>query len=77
MRTLVQQLLNALSLGGLYALLALGLAIVASVMGLVNFAHGELVTITGFTMLALQYAGAPAPVLLIAGVVHVVAVHVY
>ena len=40
----LQQTLNALSIGGEYALLALGLAIVFSVMGLVNFAHGELIT---------------------------------
>jgi branched-chain amino acid transport system permease protein len=66
---LVQQILNALSLGGQYALLALGLAIVSSVMGLVNFAHGELVTITGFSMLGLQYLGVPPIVLLPLGIV--------
>ena len=47
---LTQNILTALSLGALYALLALGLAMVFSVMGLVNFAHGELITIAGFTM---------------------------
>lgn len=45
---LIQQLLNALSLGGTYALLALGLAIVFSMMGLINFAHGELMSIAGY-----------------------------
>jgi branched-chain amino acid transport system permease protein len=64
----IQQALNALSLGGLYALLALGLAIVFSVMGLVNFAHGELITLSGFTMLGLGYLGVPAAVLLPCGV---------
>jgi branched-chain amino acid transport system permease protein len=64
----IQQALNALSLGGLYALLALGLAIVFSVMGLVNFAHGELITLSGFTMLGLGYLGVPAAFLLPAGV---------
>lgn len=64
----IQQALNALSLGGLYALLALGLAIVFSVMGLVNFAHGELITLSGFTMLGLGYLGVPAVLLLPAGV---------
>jgi len=47
---LLQQLVNALSLGGIYALLALGLAAVFSVLGLINFAHGDLMTITGYTM---------------------------
>lgn len=50
---IVQQIINALSLGGTYALLALGLALVFGVMGLVNFAYGELVTITGYTMYVL------------------------
>ena len=49
---LLQQLINALSLGSTYALLALGLAMVFSILGLVNFAHGELVTqpLTGFLL---------------------------
>ncbi|MGE0117561.1 MAG: branched-chain amino acid ABC transporter permease [Dongiaceae bacterium] len=48
MDVLIQQLVNALSLGGTYALLALGLAIVFSMMGLINFAHGELMTLAGY-----------------------------
>ena len=48
----VQQLVNALSLGSIYALLALGLSMVYGVIGMLNFAYGELVTITGYTMLA-------------------------
>lgn len=55
----VQQALNALSIGGEYALLALGLAIVFSVMGLVNFAHGEFITIAGYTMYAIFIFAAP------------------
>ncbi len=47
MDILIQQILNALSLGGTYALLALGLAVVFSVLGLINFAPGELMTIAG------------------------------
>ncbi len=55
----IQQILNAASVGGEYALLALGLAIVFSVMGLVNFAHGEIITIAGFTMYALFIFATP------------------
>jgi branched-chain amino acid transport system permease protein len=47
---LIQQLVNGLSLGGTYALLALGLAVVFSIMGLINFAHGDLLTIGGYVM---------------------------
>lgn len=59
MEYVVQQILNALSIGGQYALLALGLAIVFSVMGLVNFAHGEFITIAGYTMYAIFIFAAP------------------
>ncbi len=55
----VQQIINAISLGGVYALLALGLAIVFSIVGLINFAHGELfmigacISLIAFLMLAM------------------------
>ncbi len=51
MDLLLQQTVNAFSLGGTYALLALGLAVVFSIMGLINFAHGELMTISGYTLM--------------------------
>ena len=55
----VQQTVNALALGGTYALLALGLAVVFSIMGLINFAHGELMTISGYTLMYCGIAGFP------------------
>ncbi len=59
MDILFQQLVNALALGGTYALLALGLAMVFSVLGLINFAHGELMTVTGYTMFFAIGSGVP------------------
>ncbi len=53
----LQQLVNALSLGGTYALLALGLAVVFSIMGLINFAHGELMTAAGYGLCFALLAG--------------------
>ncbi len=38
---LVQQLLNGLSLGSIYALIALGYTMVYGILRLINFAHGE------------------------------------
>jgi branched-chain amino acid transport system permease protein len=55
----LQQAVNALSLGSTYALLALGLAMVFSILGLINFAHGELVTIGGYVMWTLTNHGLP------------------
>jgi branched-chain amino acid transport system permease protein len=54
-----QQLLNAVSLGGIYALLALGLAIVFSILHLINFAHGELITLPGYAMYGMYLLGMP------------------
>jgi len=64
----VQQFINALALGGTYALLALGLAMVFSVLGLINFAHGELMTITGYAMFFAIGAGIPFPIAVIIGI---------
>ena len=50
---LLQFSINALSLGSLYALMALGLAIVYGILRLVNFAYGELVMVGGYTLLVL------------------------
>ena len=65
MELVVQQFINAVSLGGVYALLALGLAIVFSVMGMVNFAHGEIMALGGYAMwwVTVQF-GAPLPVVM-------------
>lgn len=59
MTHVIQDIVNWLALGSIYALLALGIAVVFSVLGLINFAHGELVTIAGYTMLACSNAGLP------------------
>jgi branched-chain amino acid transport system permease protein len=69
---LIQQLFNALSLGSIYALLALGLAVVFSILGLLNFAFGEIITVTAYTMVLLVSTGVPflaaAPIGVLAGV---------
>lgn len=54
MEFFVQQLTNGLTVGGIYALIALGYTMVYGVMKLINFAHGELFTLgayLGFTLL--------------------------
>jgi len=57
----LQQLISATALGGTYALLALGLAIVFSIVGLINFAHGELMTITAYGVVLGTGMGLPFP----------------
>ena len=41
----IQQMINGLVLGSIYALVALGYTMVYGIMGLINFAHGEVVMI--------------------------------
>jgi len=65
MHELVQNAINGASLGSKYALLALGLALVYSIMGLINFAHGELFTIGGYTMWWTLKHGVPWPLVLV------------
>jgi branched-chain amino acid transport system permease protein len=48
--TLGQHIADALSLGSMFALVALGIALIFGIMNLVNFAHGELVLAGGYTM---------------------------
>ena len=52
--TLIQFILDVLSLGSLYALMALGLVIVYGILKLVNFAYGELVMVAGYTLYLLN-----------------------
>ena len=50
----LQYTVDAIGTGALYAIMTLGLALVFSVMGLMNFAYGQLVMIGGFSMILLR-----------------------
>lgn len=52
MTAALQFLFDALSLGSLYALGALGIALIFGVMRLVNFAHGDVITFAVFVLVA-------------------------
>lgn len=51
MDSLVQYLISSFSLGGLYALMTLGLVVVYGILRLINFAYGELVMVAGYGLL--------------------------
>lgn len=68
MDTLLQQTVNALSLGGTYALLALGLAVVFSIVRLINFAHGEVMTIAGYGVWIALVLALPLPLVIALGI---------
>ena len=70
--TLIQFVLDVLSLGSLYALMALGLVIIYGILKLVNFAYGELVMVAGYTLYLLN--ATPFPWLAMAAVAILVAI---
>ena len=70
--TALQFALDTLSLGSLYALMALGLVIVYGILRLVNFAYGELVMVAGYSLYLLD--GSPLPWLVMALVAVVMAI---
>ena len=69
MDTFVQQLINGLVLGSIYALVALGYTMVYGILGLINFAHGEVVMIGAMVALSViqllvgSGLGLPGPVI--------------
>lgn len=48
MENFIQQLINGLSLGSIYALIALGYTMVYGIIKLINFAHGEIYMVGAF-----------------------------
>jgi branched-chain amino acid transport system permease protein len=62
----VQNVIDAVSLGAIYALAALGIGLIFSIMRLINFAHGELIMIGGYTLYFL--AGQPYLVMALAAI---------
>ncbi len=49
MDTLLQQIINGLVLGSMYALVALGYTMVYGIIGLINFAHGDVLMVGALT----------------------------
>src|SRR5215470_1561413 len=70
MEYFVQQLVNGLALGSIYGLIAIGYTMVYGIIGMINFAHGEIYMIGAFialiAFLVLGLAGVTAVPLAIA-----------
>ncbi len=66
---LLQQILNGLVLGSVYALVALGYTMVYGILQLINFAHGDVLMIGAMVgvsvVILLSKTGLPGPVLLL------------
>jgi len=72
MEILLQQIVNGLTTGSVYAVVALGYTMVYGVIQLINFAHGEVVMIGAMvaftTITALAESGLPPVLIVLAGV---------
>jgi branched-chain amino acid transport system permease protein len=55
----IQQIVNALSIGSLYALMAVGLAMVFGILRLINFAHGDMMMVAAYIAAFALFAGLP------------------
>jgi branched-chain amino acid transport system permease protein len=71
MTNVLQNLIDAISQGGLYALFAIGIALIFGIMGLVNFAHGELIMCGAY---ALVIISGPPPIVRVAASIALVVV---
>ena len=72
MDTLLQQIVNGLTLGAVYAMVALGYTMVYGIIQLINFAHGEVVmigTMVAFTVIGMLAGSAlpPSAIVVISG----------
>ncbi len=74
---LIQQLFNGLSLGAIYALIAIGYTMVYGIIGMINFAHGEIYMIGAYIgLVTLSAIGTQSglPVYVVIGLMLLVAV---
>ncbi|HKZ92431.1 MAG TPA: branched-chain amino acid ABC transporter permease, partial [Candidatus Limnocylindrales bacterium] len=58
----LQQVINALSAGSLYALMAVGLALIFGILRLINFAHGDVMMVAAYIAVFSLASGMPLPV---------------
>ncbi len=75
MEIFIQQILNGLILGSIYALVALGYTMVYGILNLINFAHGDILMVGALTALTVVTGvqsvapGLPGPVILVIGII--------
>ena len=78
MDTLVQQIINGLVLGSMYALVALGYTMVYGIINLINFAHGEVLMVGALTswtvVTTFKDAGLPGWLLMLVSLVAAIVV---
>ncbi|MDP9353848.1 MAG: branched-chain amino acid ABC transporter permease [Chloroflexota bacterium] len=69
-----QQFVNGLSLGSIYALVAIGLAMIFGILRLINFAHGEVLMLGAFATYFYARSGLPFLVIAVLAVLTTVVI---
>ena len=70
MMSFISYLLNGLSLGSVYAIIALGYTMVYGIAKMLNFAHGDILMVGGYAaFIALNSLGLPVPVAVLVSMV--------
>jgi branched-chain amino acid transport system permease protein len=67
----LQHILDAINIGGLYAMMALGIGLIFGIMRLINFAHGEMVMAGGYAIGLL--ATLPGPLVIVLSLAFIIA----
>jgi len=66
--TFLQQLVNGISLGSMYALIAIGYTMVYGTLRLINFAHGDIMMVGAFFVYLASAVGLPFPLAVLVGI---------
>ena len=66
MELFLSTLINGLSLGGIYAMIALGYTMVYGIAKMLNFAHGDIIMVGGFTIFVFMATNNPLLAILMA-----------
>jgi len=79
LQAVIQNMLDALSLGSLFALTSLGIGLIFGIMRLINFAHGDLIMIGAYALIvpssavaSTMFIGAWPPAALVAAIIFIV-----
>ena len=70
MNELLQQIINGITLGGIYTLVAVGLSMIFGIVNIINFAHGEFYMIGAYLALIVGVTlGLPVALVMAAGII--------
>lgn len=68
MALFLQHVIDAITFGSQFALYSLGIALIFGIMGLINFAHGELIMVGAYTIVLIGHPSWPVVVIATVGV---------